>query len=63
MKIITNEGKTIKITESCVIVANDGTTFEIKSTDNHLYIKKPIKNIEDITLKIVPVNRNTIKLR
>lgn len=63
MKIITNDGKTIKVNDSFVIISNDGTSFEVKSTEDHLYIKKPIKDIEDITIKIVPVNRNTIKLR
>ncbi len=64
MKIITNDGKTIDIKEdSCVVVANDGTTFELRSTEEHLYVKKTLKDAEDATLKIVPVCLSTVKLR
>ena len=64
MKIITNDGKTIDIKEdSFVVVANDGTTFEIRSTEEHLYVKKASKDAEDVTLKMVPVCPSTVKLR
>lgn len=54
---------TIKEGNSFVVVANDGTTFEIHSTEDHLYIKKVNKDAEDVTLKMVPVCPSTVKLR
>lgn len=65
MKIITDYGKamTIKEGDSFVVIANDGTTFEIHSTEDHLYIKKVNKDAEDVTLKMVPVCPSTVKLR
>ena len=54
---------TIKEGDSFVVVANNGTTFEIHSTEDHLYIKKVNKDAEDVTLKMVPVCPSTVKLR
>lgn len=53
MKIITDYGKamTIKEGDSFVVVANDGTTFEIHSTEDHLYIKKVNKDARGCNFK------------
>ena len=64
MKLITNSGETVDIDkESFVVIADDDTTYELRSTDNHLYIKKVMKSKEDPTLKIIPVSPNTAKFR
>lgn len=63
MKIITNYGKAISIKDSFIVVSNNGTTFEISSTESHLYIKKVTKKAEDVSIKIVPVCSKVIKLR